>query len=393
MLPGCDNKSDSDPIPEPVPEVPEENESQPLLNVNAMQIAADIHAGWNIGNTLEAYNNGTPSETAWGNPKVSERYVLGVKAAGFNAIRIPCAWDGYIIDKENYTIDPAWLDRVDEVISYCVNNDIYAIVNIHWDGGWLEENVNEESKDKVLPKQKALWTQIAERYKGYNERLLFAGTNEPYQSRQGEFSASNMKVLLEYEQAFIDAVRATGGNNLSRTLIFQGPATNIDLTNTLMTSIPKDIAKDRLMAEIHYYDPWNFCGMEKDESWGMMALFWGKQNFIEGSDRNSTWGDEAYMKTQFDKMKRKFVDNGIPVIIGEYGAIVNVKTLSGKEKEANLASRAYFDRCVSQFGKERGLVPFLWDTGELIDRNTGAVKVPEIINGIMEGSDAGHYPY
>lgn len=133
--------------------------------------------------------------------------------------------------------------------------------------------------------------------------------------------------------------------------------------------------------------------MDKDESWGRMAFFWGEQNFIPGSDRNSTWGDENYMKAQFDKMKTQFVDKGIPVVIGEYGAIVNPKGLTGKEKEANLASRAYFDKCVSQFGKERGLIPFLWDTGELIDRNTGEVKVPEIINAIMEGSDAAQYPY
>ncbi len=371
----------------------EAGKAQDPTGMNARQIAADIRAGWNIGNTLEAYSNGKPSETAWGNPKVTEKFVLGLKAAGFNAIRIPCAWDGYIIDQENYTVDPAWFDRVNEVVGYCVNNDMYAIINIHWDGGWLEENVNEESKDKVLPKQKALWTQIANRLGGYNERLLFAGTNEPYQSKQGDFTASNMSVLLEYEQTFIDAVRATGGNNLNRTLIVQGPATNIDLTNSLMTTIPTDVVEDRLMAEIHFYDPWNFCGMDKDESWGRMAFFWGEQNFIPGSDRNSTWGDENYMKAQFDKMKTQFVDKGIPVVIGEYGAIVNPKGLTGKEKEANLASRAYFDKCVSQFGKERGLIPFLWDTGELIDRNTGEVKVPEIINAIMEGSDAAQYPY
>ena len=126
------------------------------LNMTAKQIAADIHAGWNIGNTLEAISNGNPSETAWGNPKVNEAYIKGIKAAGFNAVRIPCAWNGYIIDKNNYTIDPMWLNRVEEVIGYCINNGMYAIINIHWDGGWLEENVNEAAKPAVLPKQKAL---------------------------------------------------------------------------------------------------------------------------------------------------------------------------------------------------------------------------------------------
>ena len=147
------------------------------------------------------------------------------------------------------------------------------------------------------------------------------------------------------------------------------------------------------MAEIHYYDPWNFCGMDKDESWGKIAYFWGKDNFIEGSDRNSTWGDESHMKTQFDKMKSQFVDKGIPVVIGEYGAIMNWPSLTGVEKEKNLASRAYFNKCVSQFGKERGMVPFLWDTGEIFDRTSGSVKNAEIVKAIMEGSQAGKYPF
>lgn len=355
---------------------------QEPLNINARQIAEQITNGINIGNTLEAINNGVPSETAWGNPKVNRNYIAGLKAAGFNAVRIPCAWDGHIINQETYTIDPKWLDRVYEVVGYCTENDMFAIVNIHWDGGWLEENVNVESKNKVLPKQKALWSQIAKRLGGYNERLLFAGTNEPYQSKRDKFGAAEMGVLLEYEQAFIDAVRDAGGNNHLRTLIFQGPATDIDLTQKLMNKLPSDKVTDRLMAEIHYYDPWNFCGLEKDESWGNMAYFWGAPNLMEGSDRNSTWGDEGYMKKQFDKMKTQFVDKGIPVVIGEYGAIVRHANLNGQEAENNKKSRAYYDGCVSKFAKERGMVPFLWDTGEIFDRKTGDVKEPEIVNAI-----------
>lgn len=367
----------------------EGGEAQPLLNMNARQIAADMYAGINIGNTMEVPGG----ETGWGNPKVNENYIKGLKNAGFNAVRVPCAWDSHLVDPDKYTIDPAWLDRVDEVVGWITGNGMYAIVNIHWDGGWLEENVNEESKDKVLPKQKALWEQIAARLGGYNERLLFAGTNEPYQGKQDQFTAKEMAVLLEYEQAFVDAVRATGGNNEARTLIFQGPATNIDKTVSLMKTFPTDKVADRLMAEIHYYDPWNFCGMEKDESWGKMAYFWGRQNFVEGSDRNSGWGDEDYMKKQFDKMKAHFVDKGIPVVIGEYGAIIKQSSLTGVEKEKNIASRAYFGECVSQFGKERGLVPFLWDTGEIFSRTNGDVLSREIVDGIMKGSAAGKYPF
>lgn len=368
----------------------EAGESQALLGMNAKQIAADMHAGINIGNTMEVPGG----ETGWGNPAVNERYIQGLKDAGFNAVRVPCAWDSHIIDQSTHTVDPAWLNRVNEVVGWIVSRDMYAIVNIHWDGGWLEENVNEESKDKVIPKQRALWTQIASHLAGYNERLLFAGTNEPYQGKRDQMTAKEMAVLLEYEQVFIDAVRATGGNNASRTLIFQGPATDINKTQELMTAFPTDNAEGRLMAEIHYYDPWNFCGLEKDESWGKMAFFWGDGHHVAGSDRNATWGEEDYMKEQFDKMKKQFVDNGIPVIIGEYGAIVtNPAGLKTEDKAANMASRAYFDKCVSQFGKERGLVPFLWDTGEIFDRTNGSVKNTEIVNAIMEGSEAGKYPF
>lgn len=373
-----------------VPEPPAVEEPMALLHYTAIDIAKDMYTGINIGNTMEVPGG----ETGWGNPVVNENYIQGLKDAGFNAIRVPCAWDSHVIDKANNTIDPAWIARVKEVVGWIVDRDMYAIVNIHWDGGWLEENVNEASKPTVLPKQRAYWTQIATGLSKFNERLLFAGTNEPYQASQDKLGTETMAVLLEYEQAFIDAVRATGGNNTYRTLIFQGPATNIDKTVELMKTLPSDSSKDRLMAEIHFYDPWNFCGMDKDESWGKMAYFWGEQFFVEGSDRNSTWGDENHLKSQFDKMKTKFIDHGIPVIIGEYGAIVNHSSdLSEELAERHLQSRAYHDECVCRYAKERGLVPFLWDTGEIFNRRTGEVKNQPIVNGIMKGSSEGIYPY
>lgn len=384
-LPACGDDS----TPSTGEITPEPEKGQPLLNLTARQIGADMFAGINIGNTMEAPDG----ETAWGNPAVNEDYIKGLKKAGFNAVRIPCAWNSHLSDPATNTIDPVWLDRVAEVVGWITKNDMYAIVNIHWDGGWLEENVNVQSKDKVLIKQKAFWTQIASHLSDFNERLLFAGTNEPYQSKQEQLGEKEMAVLLEYEQAFIDAVRATGGNNRFRTLIFQGPAASIDKTAELMKMLPKDSQPDRLMAEIHFYEPWNFCGMENDESWGKMAYFWGNGNQVEGSDRNSEWGDETHMKKQFDRMKSQFVDKGIPVIIGEYGAFLPRPELSGTTAQKYLNSRVYFNKCVSQFGKERGLVPFLWDTGEIFNRTTGAVKALEIVKGIMEGSQAGKYPF
>ena len=112
---------------------------------------------------------------------MSEAYIKGLKALGFNAVRIPCAWDYYIVNPSTYEIDAAWLDRVSEVVGYCVANDMYAIVNIHWDGGWLEESITHGYSSEVDAKQKAIWTQIANKLNAYDEHLLFAGCNEPGQ--------------------------------------------------------------------------------------------------------------------------------------------------------------------------------------------------------------------
>jgi aryl-phospho-beta-D-glucosidase BglC (GH1 family) len=356
----------------------------------SFEIASDIYAGWNIGNTLEAINGSTPSETAWGNPKITETLIQSIKAAGFNAVRLPCAWDGYVTDRTTYKISDAWLNRVDEVVGWCVNNGLYAIVNIHWDGGWLENNCTEDKKAENLKEQRALWTQIADKLRAYDEHLLFAGCNEPNAEDE-----TKMAVLREYEQTFVDAVRATGGKNYYRTLIVQGPNTDIDNTYKYFGSMPTDVVESRLMAEVHYYSPWNFCGMTQDESWGKYFCFWGEGNHIEGSDRNATWGEEDYLVSQLQKMQKQFVDKGYPVILGEYGALSDFtsKLTTEAEKKAHRQSRYDFNMKVTREAKNHGLVPFMWDTGDGMDRKTGEVKADYVIPAIMEGAAAGKYPY
>lgn len=357
------------------------------MESDAKTLAAKIYAGWNLGNTLEAPG----SETGWGNPKATKALIDAVKTAGFNAVRIPCAWDSYIIDAANHTISPEWLVRVREVVDYCVDNDMYAIVNIHWDGGWLEENCTPDKQEEVNKKQKALWMQIAANFADYDERLLFAGCNEPNVE-----DATQMAVLKSYEQTFIDAVRATGGKNYYRNLIVQGPATDIDKTSNLFGDMPTDVVENRLMAEVHYYTPWNFCGLEQDENWGKMFYFWGADNHIAGSDRNSTWGEENDMKTLFQKMKTQFVDKGVPVILGEYGAIRR-NNLTGAELEAHLKSRRDFNRCVTEQAKNYGLIPFYWDNGaadfSLINRANNTIGDAQLLEAIMAGAQTGRYPY
>lgn len=352
------------------------------MESDALALAAKMYAGWNIGNTLEAIGG----ETAWGNSKLTVDYIQHIKQLGFNAIRIPCAWDQYIEDAETYQISDSWLDRVNEVVGYCVANDMYAIVNIHWDGGWLENNCTPDKQEENNKKQHALWTQIANRLNHYDEHLLFAGTNEPNVD-----SAQKMAVLQTYLQTFVDAVRATNGNNAVRNLIVQGPNTDIDMTHNLFGEMPADVVPNRLMAEIHYYNPWTFCGMEQDETWGRMAYFWGAFT-VSGSDRNSTSGDEVEMKSLFGKMKTMFIDKGIPVILGEYGAIT-IRSGLGVNQEAHDKSRNLYDETVTREAKNHGLVPFYWETGRVVNRNTGEIKDHYAMDGILKGAEAGKYPF
>ncbi len=354
------------------------------MTSDAMTMAAKMTIGWNIGNSLEATSATSASETMWGNPKVTKELITAVKAAGFNAIRIPCAWSGYIEDPSTHKIRESWLNRVEEVVNYCLENEMVAILNIHWDGGWLENNCTPDKQVANNEKQHALWTQIAEHFRDYGENLLFAGTNEPNVE-----NATQMAVLHSYLQTFIDAVRATEGNNSYRNLIIQGPSTDITKTNELMTTLPTDPAENRLMIEIHYYSPWNFCGLLQDESWGKMFYYWGSGYHFGDPVRDANWGEEEYVNAQFALMKAQFIDKNIPVIMGEYGAVK--RTLNTQaEQDAHEASRLYFLEFVTQRAKAVGMIPFYWDNGgtdsRLFDRSSNAVVDQKTLNALMKGA-------
>lgn len=350
----------------------------------AQQVAANMKVGWNLGNTLEAIGG----ETYWGNPKANQQLINSVKVAGFNTVRLPVSWDQYANQSTNQ-IDPAWMARVKEVVDYCISNDLYVILNIHWDGGWLEENVTTAQQQAVNVKQNAYWTQIANYFKTYDEHLLFASANEPHVE-----DATGMSVLLSYHQTFVDAVRATGGNNSSRTLIVQGPKTDIATTNSLMNTLPTDQIANRMMVEVHYYDPYQFCLMENDESWGNVFYYWGNGfHSSTNTSRNANWGEENHVDERFGLMKSKFVDQGIPVIIGEFAA----KKRSGiPEESLHIASREYYHKYVVQSAIDHGMIPVYWDHGQsefaLFDRNTGAVVDQGNLDAIMEGAAASCTP-
>lgn len=343
----------------------------------AQQIASKLKIGWNLGNTFEAICG----EDAWGAGHTSQQLIDSVKAAGFNTVRLPVAWFCHS-DTTTSVIDGAWIARVKEVVDYCIKDDMYVILNMHWDKGWLENRVNKANQEIVNKRLHAYWTQIANYFKEYDEHLLFAGANEPNVK-----DADGMSVLLSYHQTFINAVRATGGNNGSRTLVVQGPSTDIDNTNKLMNTMPVDKIANRIIAEVHYYTPYQFCLMEKDANWGKLFYYWGKGNHsTTDTIRNATWGEESDVEKNFGKMKTQFVDKGIPVIIGEYGAYKR-KLSSPSDQGLHNASVEYYYKYIMKSAISKGIIPFCWDTpGGLFNRSTGAILDKGIVNAIMQGT-------
>lgn len=360
------------------------------MNDNAITLAPKMGIGWNMGNTLEATSAidesgiSTASETAWGNPKASQALIDVVKAAGFNTIRIPCAWNGYIEDHSTYKIKDSWLLRVREVIDYCVARDVYAIINIHWDGGWLENNPTYDKQTAVNAKQKALWEQIAVALRDYDEHLLFAGTNEVHFD-YNDPTDEHIEVQESYNQTFVNAVRSTGGKNTYRNLIVQGYNTNIGYTEEYMT-MPTDATTDRLMAEIHYYDPYDFTLDITSNKY-----YWGTE--FAGLDNTSTWGQEDRVHSEFEKMKTKFVNNNIPVILGEYAATLR-STLTGQTLLNHITSRNNYLHYVTKVALENGLVPVYWDNGGtgnnasgLFNRATNTPFHTDAIEAIISAKD------
>ena len=362
-------------------------------DLNQSQIVEAMGPGWNLGNQLESVTDNVPEETNWGNPVITEKLIQSVKAAGFKSIRIPVSYFAKIDDDKDYTIDSKWLDRVQEVVDYCIKNDLYAVINIHGDGyntidgSWLL--CNGKNQTKIKKKYKKVWKQIAERFKNYDEHLLFESMNEEFDGSYSEPNKEYYQNINDYNQIFVDTVRKTGDNNTKRWLIIPGWNTNIDYTaGDYGFKLPTDQYRDksidkeeqRIMISVHYYSPWDFCGGEN----GVITQ-WG--NEADDPSKTSTTCDETYMKNQLNLMKTTFADKGYPVFIGEYGSIG--KTSYDSENEYY---RAYFARKLCQLSRKNGCIPMYWDNGYngvhgfgLFDRTTCEVTQPVIIDAIMEG--------
>ncbi|MCY4753719.1 glycoside hydrolase family 5 protein [Pelomonas aquatica] len=338
--------------------------------LTSLQLSQLMGAGWNLGNSLEAIGG----ETAWGNPATTQALLNAVAAAGFKTVRIPVSWKQYA--DANDVIGTTWMSRVAEVVGYAQKAGLFAIINIHWDGGWMQPSFAQQAMADA--RVTTFWTQIANRFKAFDDTLLFAGTNEVMVTGDyGTPTTEYVTVQNGFNQAFVNAVRATGGNNAVRHLVVQGFNTNIDHTVNFAV-MPADPAKDRLMVEVHYYDPYDFTLNDKSTIWQ-----WGAATTDPAA--TAAWGGEAYTDAQFQKMKGKFVDRGVPVLLGEFAAIRRSE-YAGAE-----TYRLAWDRYTARSARAYGLVPVYWDAGAardnhssgLFDRATGAQVYPEFIQALV----------
>lgn len=337
--------------------------------LTALEATRLMGNGINLGNTLEACDNNVgiktnaplSYETHWGQPKTTQAMIDGMKAAGFDTIRIPVAWmtNATHLYEGDYTIDADYMDRVEEVVRYARKAGMYVIINDHWDGGWYGMFGSESAETRALAMEayKGMWQQIAERFRDYSDYLIFESANEELGGRFDEnsplYCSDSVVTYLtdderyaltnEINQTFVDVVRATGGNNATRFLLIAGYSTNIDQTCDDRFQMPKDTADSKLMVSVHYYDPWSYCGASSAAS----ATKWGKVS------------DYEYLDQQLAKMT-KFTEAGYGVVIGEYGAL----PCSDGLKDNTLAYHtAFLDACTKY-----NLTNCLWDCSGLYKR-------------------------
>lgn len=334
----------------------------------AMQFVEDMGIGINLGNTFEAcgdwiaqWGDGTVHayETAWGSPIITEKIIKGYKDSGFNTLRVPVSWSNMMGD--DYTISSEYANAVKQVVDWAMAQDMYVIVNLHYDNGWLENFPTQ--KKECMYRYKRIWQQVSDVFKDYDERLVFEGQNEElgWSSVWNQWGGTKGKaksyaLVNEINQTFVDVVRASGGKNKARYLLIPGYNTGIEATVDKLYKVPKDKEK-HVIISVHYYSPATFAILSDDASWGKNQRTWG------------TASDINELKKSMDMLKKRFLDNGIPVIIGEYGCPMENKDMNSVRKYlSKVCEEAY----------SMGMCPVLWSTpGHIYDRE--ACKISDKI--------------
>ena len=323
-------------------------------DVDTTKLAVAMGFGTNLGNT---FDNTTTWETGWGEPLVTQTFIQGLASHGIKTVRVPVAWDTYATAG---VIDTAKLARVKEVVAWIQAAGMYSIVNIHWDGGWIdnENNANKyQLTDDVKTKFASYWTQIAGAFSSVGPQLIFEGLNE-----EGKFyvngdtnQAPDYAALNQLNQLFVTTVRAQSGFNQSRALLIAGFTTDIDLTCVDAFTVPTDPAgANKLFLSIHYYTPYTFTGLDTVESWGSPATTWGSA------------AEKSTLDGLFSKLATFSAQKKIPVILGEFAVT------RGQSYVREAASRIAWMDAVAKAALSRGMVPVLWDTGSEIMRSDGS---------------------
>lgn len=340
-----------------------------LQNMDALTVSKYLGNGINLGNTMEAYGKSTLGvnapvksyETFWGQPVTTPEMFLGMKACGFDTVRIPIAWTN-TMDYENgdYTISEAFLDRVEEIVNYALDAEMFVIINDHWDGGWWSRfgSSTPETVQGAYDIYSAMWKQISERFRDYSHMLIFESANEELGSSlnnnsnwpdTGHLTRDRIYELTnKINQTFVDVVRSTGGDNADRFLLIAGYDTSIDYTTDSRYKMPQDVIKGKLLVSVHYYTPWNYCGNDKQARWGL------KKEIEE-------------MNRELSRMT-KFTDAGYGVIIGEYGALplFDSETEIYELKENTMEfTTNLLDNCDIY-----NYVPVLWATNDFFNKKT-----------------------
>ena len=326
-----------------------------MRNITTMELVQDMGIGINLGNTFEScgdwidqWGDGTTAayETAWGSPVITKAMIDGYAASGFGVLRVPVAWSNMMQNDGSYTIHPDYLARVKEVIDWALSDRMYVIVNLHWDSGWLENLP--ANYEQCMQKYTAIWTQVADAFRDYGDRLMFESQNEElgWSSVWNRWGGTTGKeqsfgYVNAVNQAFVDTVRSSGGNNPQRHLLISGYNTDITLTCDPLFQMPNDPA-GRCAVSVHYYTPAGFALLTQDESWGKAQ---------------STWGTDAEYRElnyYFDMLAERYSAQGIPVIVGEYGC--------PRENKEEVSVRRFITAVCEASLSRGGICPVLWDT-------------------------------
>lgn len=328
---------------------------------NAIQTYVNnMQPGWNLGNSLDATG---ADETSWGNPRITRDLINQIAAQGYKSIRIPVTWHQHMGGAPNYTIESAYMNRVDEVVGWAMDANLYVMINLHHDS-WLWTSSMEPKYNEVLARYNAAWTQIANRFKDRSSKLMFESINEPRFSEGGTTDENKMFQMLDVlNTSFHRIIRASGGQNGTRPLVL--PTLETTPSTTRMNALYQTIVKlndPNLIATVHYYGFWPFS-----------VNIAGFTKFNQETQNDIT--------QTFDNVYNMFVAKGIPVIVGEFGLLGFDKNTGVVEQGEKLKFFEY----LTYYFKQKSLTGMLWDNGQHFNRQTFQWSDPDLYNIIKAG--------